>query len=173
MGVGDSIRHESGQTYRVIRSARRTRTIQSRIVDGVVEIRIPARLSKAQEAAAVEEMLAKVAAKTCSSASSDADLLARAEQLNREVLEGKARIGSVRWSDNQRTRWGSCTTSTGDIRISSRLKNVPDYVLDATVVHELVHTFIPGHGPKFWAWADRAPFAERAKGYLEAYQRFS
>ena len=59
MGVGDSIRHESGQTYRVIRSARRTRTIQSRIMDGVVEIRIPARLSRAQEAAAVEEMLAK------------------------------------------------------------------------------------------------------------------
>lgn len=173
MGVNDSTRHESGQVYRVIRSARRTRTIQSRIVDGVVEIRIPARLSKAQEAAAVEEMLAKVAAKTRSSARSDADLVARAQQLNRDVLENKARIGSVRWADNQRTRWGSCTTATGDIRISSRLKDVPDYVLDATLVHELVHTFIPGHGAEFWAWADRAPYAERAKGYLEAYQRFS
>ncbi|MDU3176210.1 MAG: YgjP-like metallopeptidase domain-containing protein, partial [Corynebacterium striatum] len=70
------------------------------------------------------------------------------------------------------TRWGSCTTSTGDIRITDRLKDVPEYVLDSVVIHELTHTFIPGHGPEFWQWADRAPKAERAKGYLEAYQRF-
>ena len=73
---------------------------------------------------------------------------------------------------NQNTRWGSCTTGTGDIRISDRLAQVPDYVLDAVIVHELVHTFIPGHSGEFWRWADRAPRAERAKGYLEAYQRF-
>jgi len=39
------------------------------------------------------------------------------------------------------------------------------------IVHELTHTFIPGHGSDFWDWADRAPKAERAKGYLEALQR--
>lgn len=170
--VEDSTLHHSGQRYRVIRSARRTRTMQSRVVGGVVEIRIPARYTRRQEAEAVEIMLAKMAAKTRSSASSDEALVARAKGLNQAVLDGKARIGSVRWVDNQRTRWGSCTTSTGDIRISSRLKDVPDYVLDVALVHELVHTFIPGHGPEFWDWADRAPHAERAKGYLEAYQRF-
>ena len=35
-----------------------------------------------------------------------------------------------------------------------------------------VHTFIADHSPQFYSWADRAPQAERASGYLEAYQRW-
>ena len=87
------------------------------------------------------------------------------------MLDGRARIGSVRWVSNQNTRWGSCTVATGDIRISDRLRDVPAYVLDAVLVHELTHTFIPNHSKEFYAWADRVPKAERARGYLEAYQR--
>ena len=96
----------------------------------------------------------------------------RADSLNKHVLDGQARLGSIRWVSNQRSRWGSCTVSTGDIRISDRLKQVPDYVLDAVIVHELTHTFIPNHSAKFYEWADKVPYAERARGYLEAYQRF-
>lgn len=162
----------SGIDYRVIRSARRTKTVQARIREGVAEIRIPARFTLEQERQAVEEMLGKLERKTKSRATTDAQLLARAQRLNGEVLEGRARIGSIRWVANQRQRWGSCTVATGDIRITDRLREVPDYVLDAVIVHELTHTFIPDHSPEFYAWADRAPRAERARGYLEAYQRF-
>ena len=51
---------------------------------------------------------------------------------------------------------------------------MPDYVVDSVIVHELVHTFVAGagHGAEFWQWANKVPLAERAKGYLEAYQRF-
>ena len=161
----------SREGVRVIRSARRTRTIQARLVDGVVEVRIPASFTAAQEAEAVEEMLTKVRRKQSATPLSDAALARRANTLNREVLRGRAKVGSIRWVTNQNTRWGSCTVATGDIRISDRLREVPDYVLDAVIVHELTHTFIPGHGPEFWRWADRAPRAERAKGYLEALQR--
>lgn len=156
----------------VIRSARRKRTVQARHVGERIEVRIPARFSAKEEREAVEEILAKLKRRTTSNAVSDDELLARVKKLNAQVLDGKARIGTVRWASNHNTQWGSCTVSTGDIRISDRLRDVPDYVVDAVVVHELVHTFIPGHGPEFWQWADRAPRAERAKGYLEAYQRF-
>lgn len=156
----------------MIRSARRTRTVQARHVGEKIEVRIPARFTKKEEREAVTEILAKLKRRSTSNAVSDKDLLARAKKLNAEILDGKARIGSVRWASNHNTQWGSCSTSTGDIRISDRLRDVPDWVVDAVVVHELVHTFIPGHGREFWEWADRAPRAERAKGYLEAYQRF-
>lgn len=156
----------------VIRSARRTRTVQARHVGERIEVRIPARFSAKEEREAVAEILAKLKRRSTSNAVSDAELLSRAKQLNKQVLDGKARIGSVRWASNHNTQWGSCTISTGDIRISDRLRDVPDWVVDAVVVHELVHTFIPGHGPEFWEWADKVPRAERAKGYLEAYQRF-
>ena len=159
-------------TVEVIRSARRTRTVQARLVGDTVEVRIPARMSAAEEEKAVADILARLRRKQMSTATSDEDLQARAEELNARLLDGRATIGSIRWVSNQRTRWGSCTPSTGAIRITDRLQQVPDYVLDAVILHELVHTFIPGHGPEFWEWADRAPQAERAKGYLEAYQRF-
>ena len=55
-----------------------------------------------------------------------------------------------------------------------RLRNVPDYVLDSVLVHELTHTFIhDGHSADFWSWADKAPRAERAKGFLEAWGRMT
>ena len=156
----------------MIRSARRTRSVQARLVGGVAEIRIPAHFTAAQEREVVKEMLAKLELKTKARPRDDASLRSRADSLNATVLDGQARIGSIRWVSNQRSRWGSCTVSTGDIRISDRLKEVPDYVLDAVIVHELTHTFIPNHSREFYEWADRAPLAERARGYLEAYQRF-
>lgn len=156
----------------VIRSAKRVRTISARMVDGKIQVRIPARLSKKEEADAVAEIVAKVMKKTRSSVRSDEELTERAHRLNKAHLDSRAVVGSIRWVTNQNSRWGSCTTATGDIRISHRLQNVPDYVLDAVIIHELVHTFIhSGHSQEFWEWADRAPKAERAKGYLEAYQR--
>ncbi|WIM73433.1 DUF45 domain-containing protein [Corynebacterium suedekumii] len=155
----------------VIRSPRRTRTVQARFVDGRVVVRIPARMTAAEEQAAVASIVTKLQKKSASTRISDESLEERARVLNASVLNGRARLGSIRWVSNQHTRWGSCTTATGDIRITDRLKNVPGYVLDAVIVHELTHTFIPGHGPDFWDWADRAPKAERAKGYLEALQR--
>lgn len=155
----------------VIRSPRRTRTVQARFVDGRVVVRVPARMTAAEEQAAVASIVTKLQKKSASTRISDESLEERARVLNASVLDGRARLGSIRWVSNQHTRWGSCTTATGDIRITDRLKNVPGYVLDAVIVHELTHTFIPGHGSDFWDWADRAPKAERAKGYLEALQR--
>ena len=162
----------SNPEVRVIRSARRRRTVQARSVDGVLEVRIPAWMSAAEEEKAVADIVGKVRKKHFSAQLSDASLQARARSLNARFLDGRATVGSIRWVGNQKSRWGSCTTSTGDIRISDRLQDVPEYVLDAVIIHELTHTFISGHGPEFWEWADRAPKAERAKGYLEAYQRF-
>ncbi|WP_281510834.1 M48 metallopeptidase family protein [Corynebacterium belfantii] len=156
----------------VIRSDRRTRTVSARLVGGKILIRIPASMSKKDEKKFVAEMVDKVRTKTRSSAPTDEALLHRAQHLNRAVLENRATIGSIRWVTNQTRRWGSCSQATNDIRISHRLQGVPDYVLDAVIIHEMVHTFIEGgHSPEFWQWADKAPKAERAKGYLEAWQR--
>ncbi|AER68626.1 M48 family metallopeptidase [Corynebacterium pseudotuberculosis] len=158
----------------VIRSKRRVRTVSARLIDGRVQIRIPESMSKNDEQRVIAEMSAKAKRKTQSTADSNEQLFQRAQYLNRRYLDGKANLGSIKWVTNQRRRWGSCSQSTGVIRISHRLKEVPDYVLDSVIIHELVHTFIhSGHSKEFWEWADRAPYAERAKGFLEAMQRVS
>jgi predicted metal-dependent hydrolase len=74
---------------------------------------------------------------------------------------------SVRWVPPMRTRWASCTPDDGTIRISERLRDVPGWVVDYVLVHELVHLLEPGHDAAFWAWVHRYPRTERAMGYLE------
>ena len=66
-----------------------------------------------------------------------------------------------------RTRWASCTPADATIRVSERLREVPGWVLDHVLVHELVHLRVPGHGAQFRAALDRHPRSERAIGYLE------
>jgi hypothetical protein len=64
-------------------------------------------------------------------------------------------------------RWGSCTPADGTIRVSERLREMPGWVLDYVLVHELAHLLVPGHGADFWELVGRYPRAERARGYLE------
>lgn len=51
---------------------------------------------------------------------------------------------------NQKTRWGSCS-STNNINLNAKLTLLPDELRDFILLHELVHTRVKNHGPKFWA----------------------
>ncbi|UTF53415.1 M48 family metallopeptidase [Natronosalvus rutilus] len=50
---------------------------------------------------------------------------------------------------NQRTRWGSCSTS-GTISLNWRLIMAPPEVVNYLVVHELAHLTEQHHGREFW-----------------------
>ena len=58
---------------------------------------------------------------------------------------------------------------TGDIRICQDLANMPTFVLDYVIVHELAHLLVPDHSPEFWELVERYPKTERARGYLHGY----
>ena len=150
---------------RVIRSAKRRKTSSARFVDGVVEVRIPAWMDAARERETVAELVARVV-RARDIAGQETDLDERARQLADEY--GLPQPASIRWVANQHKRWGSCTPSTGEIRISSRLRRVPSYVLDYVIVHELAHLVEGGHGPRFKALEARYPRYERAEGFLDA-----
>jgi predicted metal-dependent hydrolase len=52
---------------------------------------------------------------------------------------------------NMTTRWGSCTPSTGRIRLNSTLSLKDPKYLEYVVVHELAHLIEHNHGPGFRA----------------------
>ena len=151
----------------VRRSARRRRTVSAYRDGETTVVLIPARMSRAEERRWVEVMLERLAAQDAKLRPSDADLMARAEDLSRRWLGGRARPATVRWATNQNARWGSCTPADRSIRLSARLQGMPAFVVDYVLVHELAHLLVPGHGPEFWAEVDRFPRTERARGYLE------
>lgn len=135
--------------------------------EGRTVVLIPARFTKAEERQWVATMLDRLAAGDRRRNPSDAELTLRAEELSRRHLGGLAKPVSIRWVDNQQTRWGSCTPADGTIRISTRVRGMPGYVLDYVVLHELAHLIVPGHGKDFWSLVSGFPRTERARGYLE------
>lgn len=150
---------------RVIRSTRRKKSSAARVVDGVVEVRIPSWMSAAQEHEAVTSLVKRIEKKRSIDESS-IDLMARGRKLAAVYRLPMAK--QIRWVTNQNTRWGSCTFGDGDIRISSRLTRVPLWVLDYVLLHELTHLVEANHGAEFHRLMARYPKAERAEGFLEA-----
>jgi predicted metal-dependent hydrolase len=154
-------------TVEVRRSRRRRRTVAAYREDDKVVVMIPARMSRAEEAEWVTTMLARLERQEKRRRPSDAGLMRRARDLNAKYLDGMATPTTVRWVDNQNSRWGSCTPADKAIRLSRRLQGMPGWVLDYVLLHELAHLLEIGHTPTFWSWVDGYPKAERAKGYLE------
>jgi predicted metal-dependent hydrolase len=148
----------------VVRSPRRKKTVQAREVGGVIRVSIPAAMTRADEERWVAEMVQRMQRRL--SRTAGVDLGARAARL--AARYHLPRPESIRWSDSQEWRWGSCTPSAGTVRISSRLNTEPLWVLDYVIVHELAHLMVAGHGPSFWKLVNRYPKAERARGFLIA-----
>ena len=133
------------------------------MADGVLVVRIPAWMTTEEEQVMVNKILGRVEEK----------LRCGQVPLESRARELAARFGlpeprSISWSSRQRLRWGSCTSASGDIRISTRLADAPGWVLDHVIVHELAHLVVADHSPEFQALVNRNPDAERAEGYLQA-----
>jgi predicted metal-dependent hydrolase len=155
----------AGMRVEVIRSSKRRKSVSARIVDGRIVVRMPQWMSKAQEHEYVNDMIAKLERQHTAKA---VDLPSRAAELARRYHLPTPR--SIRFVGNQLSRWGSCSPSTGEIRISDRIAAFPGWVLDAVIVHELAHLVEANHSPAFHALADRYPKQERAYGFLLAMQ---
>lgn len=155
---------------RFVRSSRRIKTVSARLLDGVVEIRVPDGLSARQEEELAARLVARLRGRHSRARPGDDGLMARAQELNRKHFDGKLQIDSVRYVPNQRSRFGSCTPSSGCIRLSDRLRTLPDWVRDYVLIHEMAHLVEANHSPGFWGLVNRYPLSERAMGFLMGWE---
>jgi predicted metal-dependent hydrolase len=158
----------SGPDVEVRRSARRRRTVSAYREGERVIVLIPAGFTKAEEREWVTRMVARVTGTTRPRRGrGDTDLGRRAGELSDRYLDGRAEPAAVRWVAAMRTRWASCTPADRTIRLSRALQDMPVWVQDYVLLHELAHLIEPGHGPRFWRLVERYPRTERARGYLD------
>lgn len=84
-------------------------------------------------------------------------------RLLREKVEAYARrwepvmgVHAQHWTFRyMKTRWGSCSTDTGRIRINTRLVFYPDECVEYIVVHELCHLIEPSHNRRFYSFMEK------------------
>lgn len=77
-------------------------------------------------------------------------------------------VRATEWSVRRmRTRWGSCTPSSGRIRINLTLAAYPPQCLEYVVAHELAHLVEPSHNARFHALvASVCPGAAESRALL-------
>ena len=149
-------------------SRRRRKSATAYWSDGRIVVLLPSHLRGTERKEMVDWLVARVLSRRPRAAASDEALFNRAMHLGRRYVPGADPL-SVRWVTNQQKRWASCTAETGEIRLSHRLQGVPEWVLDAVLVHELAHLVYPDHSPRFHDLADRFPRQSEAAPFLEGY----
>jgi hypothetical protein len=167
-----SVRSESaaaGNPDVEIRTSRRRRKSATAYwSDGRIVVLLPSHLRGTERKEMVDWLVARVMSRRPRAAASDEALFDRAKHLGLRYVPAAA-PASVRWVTNQQKRWASCTAQTGEIRLSHRLRGVPEWVLDAVLVHELAHLVYPDHSARFHELADRFPRQGEATTFLEGY----
>lgn len=153
---------------KITRSDRRAKTVSARMVGDTLEVSAPGHLSDAELKPIIEKLAARVERRARRSELDDGQLEQIAQRLNRSHFGGSLAWSSIAWSAQQNKRYGSCTPADRTIRISHRLAEMPPFVLEYVVMHELAHLVEANHGPRFWRLVNRYPRTERARGYLMA-----
>lgn len=156
--------------YRVIRKERRRRGISAFRQGGVIEIHIPARMSRRQEIEIIPEMIAMVLRREARERKTDLQLMQiGVEQLATYLPEFDIYPASINWR-SMNERWGSCTTVDRTIRISDRLIGAPSYVLNYIIFHELIHLKVIAHDQEFNNYLSRFTDKEKAEAFLEGFE---
>lgn len=163
----------SWEKIEIIRSKKRKKTVQAKVVDNNLRIYLPDGLTKKEESKWIQKMKQQIQKKERKQKLNDSsDLQKRADKINKAYFEGKLDF-SIRFVTNQRTKHGSCTPSSNSIRISDVIADYPSYVQDYLIMHELTHLIFPDHSKAFWEKVNEYPYVERAKGFLHASDFFS
>jgi hypothetical protein len=150
-------------------STRRRKTSSAHWVNGKIVIHLPAHLRGSARNETITWLVERLMAKGRGvRALGDDELMERARSLADRYLDG-VRPSMVRWVTNQTTRWGSCSWHSKEIRISHRLRDVPEWVLESVLVHEMAHLVYPDHSPAFHALANRYPKHDEASLFLAGY----
>ena len=149
-------------------STRRKKTGSAHWSGSRIVVLIPARIRGKERREFVDELVERLLTQRPQNSGGDGALADRAAALA-ELYNDGLRAASVRWVNNQSARWASCSPATREIRVSSRLRQCPEWVIDAVLVHELAHLHEADHSAVFYEFANRHPRQDDSALFLEGY----
>jgi len=153
----------------ITRSPKRRRTVSAQLRGEALVVAAPAHISEKELQRIIEGFKKRFARREKKKElNKQEDLMTVALRLNKLYFKGALTPRSVAYVTNQTRKYGVCDCRTKAIRINHRLADMPVWVRDYVIVHELAHLAEPNHGQRFWALVNRYKYTERAKGYLLA-----
>ena len=154
---------------KIVRSAKRKRTIGARMVGDTMVVRTPADISEARLEKIINNFKQwyekRQLKKELNRKKNLSDI---AQRLNHRYFDGEIEIKSIEYSTDQSKQFGSCNFKAKTIRISHRLTEMPEWVRDYVIIHEMAHILQPNHSQSFWRLVSHYRLTERARGYLLA-----
>ncbi len=154
---------------KIIRSPDRKKTIQAKMVGETLVVYLPLGMHREEERKFIQEMKEKIEKKRLKKQiNKDGYLRKRFDEFNSKYFQGKLKVNSIEFVTNQERKMGSCTPANGTIRVSHKLLNMPGWVLDYVIMHEMTHLVHPNHSRGFWAKVGEYKYTERARGFLMA-----
>jgi predicted metal-dependent hydrolase len=153
----------------VIRSPARKKTIQAKMVGQTLQVYLPLGMKPEEEKKLIEKMKEKLQKKQQKKHLNQDDyLLTKFKEFNLQYFQGKLKVKSLEFVTNQTRVNGSCTPNNGTIRLSHKLLEMPRWVLDYVIMHEMTHLQYPNHSKGFWTKVGEYKYTERARGFLIA-----
>jgi predicted metal-dependent hydrolase len=149
-------------------SSRRKKTGNAHWSGSRIVVQIPARIRGRERREFVDELVERLLTQRPQNAAGDAALEERARVLA-GLYNNDVQPASVRWVNNQQARWASCSPGSREIRVSSRLRQCPEWVIDAVLVHELAHLQEADHSPRFYEIANRHVRQDDSELFLDGY----
>jgi predicted metal-dependent hydrolase len=157
-----------GVTLALRITRKRVKNINARLVGGELLVSAPRGIPEYELAPLIRELGRRlVRRERARMVNSVDDALALARRVARRFPDPPA-IEAARFSTNQCSRWGSFSLRTRTIHLNAALRQMPTWVLEAVVAHELAHVVHPDHSARFWVLLrDVCPETDRARAFLE------
>ena len=154
---------------KIIRSDNRRKTISARLVENTMLVYAPSGISDAELKKIIDKLKKRLhKRKIKNELDKTQGLTVAADRLNKEYFKSKLEIISITYSANQDKIFGSCNYKTKEIRISHQLVQMPYWIRDYVIIHEMAHLIEANHSKAFWDIVYRYRLTERARGYLMA-----
>jgi len=153
----------------IIRSNKRKKTISARFTKDVMSVYAPADIPDSELDKIIDKFKKRLhKRKFKRELDKTQGLTAIAERLNEKYFNNRLKIASIEYTTNQNRIFGYCNYKVRKIRISHRLMQMPCWVRDYVIIHEMAHLIEPNHGRAFWDIVYQYKLTERSKGYLMA-----
>jgi len=168
---GDINKQEEAMPYeiKIIRSDNRRKTISARLIENTMLVHAPGSISDVELKKIIDKLKRRLHNKKIrNELNKTQGLIVAADRLNKEYFNNKLEIISITYSANQDKIFGSCNYKTKEIRISHRLVQMPYWIRDYVIIHEMAHLIESNHSKAFWDIVYRYRLTERARGYLMA-----